>query len=171
MWNKDRQFYKSGLTFLESILTLGIFIVAIVGILEIFNQDMRMREKYTQRIIAAQLAHSLMSEIMVKDFGVGTLGSDQGEDRFCDPSCFDDVDDYLGYTESPPRDLQNNTMDGTAGMPDYSDFARSVDVLFVDELNVDSGGTATNYKRVVVTVASSKIPDVVLEEVKVNPIP
>ncbi|MDY6862104.1 MAG: hypothetical protein SV062_03845, partial [Thermodesulfobacteriota bacterium] len=57
-------------------------------------------------------------------------------------------------------------LDGTGGIPDYSDFSRTVLVENVDDNNysgspVPDGTTAS--KRVVVTVSSAKISDIVIK--------
>jgi type II secretory pathway pseudopilin PulG len=171
-------FNNKGLTFLEIIVAFFIFSVTMVGFFQIFNTALDSSYRASRKIIAINLARGLMAEVMTKDFvepGSGdpppALGPDGTETRFgSSGSVYDDVDDYDGLIETPPRTIDNLAMDGTAGTPDYSDFSRSVSVVYIDEV----GGTfqqvagPTDYKQITVTVSGPYLSDTNIDEVKVN---
>jgi len=169
MWNdSNKKMRVCGFTLLEVIIILGIFLVFFVGILEVFRVKLKAEEKYKSRIIAAYLARALMDEILTQAFGETAFGPDSGETTRLD---FDDTDDYHGYgtsgEECPPLDMRGNPLDGTANLPNYSDFCRQVSVEYVNETMISSGGP-TDYKKVTVTATHPSIPDVILEGIKVN---
>ena len=119
MWSKNNSpLTRRGFTFLETMITLGIFLVFFVGVLGIFTQNTSSCDKNAKKVSAYDLAYSLISEAVVKNFTgeSSTIGPDGGESRF-GPDFFDDIDDYDNYTESPPRNVQVNKMNGTAGFP------------------------------------------------------
>jgi len=162
---------KIALTFLEIVISLSLVAIVFVGLAQIFQVGMMSVYKTNQEIIATDLARSLMAEIMSKifydpqDHNNTALGINTGETSG-NKLTFDDVDDYNGYIESPPRTINGSAMDGTAGTPNYSAFTRSVVVQYVDE-NMSWTASPTDYKKVEVTVTAPGRPNVVLTEVKV----
>jgi len=170
--------YKWGFTFLEIIIALTILSVALLGFSQIFSTALNASYRAAQESIATNLGRGLMAEIMSKNFVEDptmnpppALGPDGTESRFGGSgNAFDDVDDYHGYSESPPISVGGLPMDGTAGTPDYSKFSRSVSVKYVDFLadgtyNDNPSGN-TNYKKVTVTVNSPYARNIIIEEVK-----
>ena len=104
----------------------------------------------SRRVTATMLAESLLGEIERKPYSdpstQATLGRDAGESA-TDKTTFDDVDDYDGWTESPPRDSTGNEIDG------MSDWTRKVAVVWSDmgPLIPERGGD-TGLKSVTVSV-------------------
>ena len=112
---------------------------------------------------ANHLAEDLMEEILEKRWdestpsGGGTIpngsktapasfGTAEGETR----ATFDDVDDYHGLSENPPKDAAGTAMTG------YDDFTRTVSVIYVDTSALNTSVTTTprpDYKRIAVTVS------------------
>lgn len=74
----------------------------------------------SRRVTATMLAESLLGEIERKAYidpsTPTTLGRDAGESA-SDKTTFDDVDDYDGWNEAPPKDSKGNTI---AGMTDWT---------------------------------------------------
>ncbi|MFO0860269.1 MAG: hypothetical protein U0570_06920 [Phycisphaerales bacterium] len=96
------------------------------------------------------LAESLLNEVLAKSYeeapGTASLGLDAGE-LATDKTTFDDVDDYNGWTESPPK-----AFDGSA-LPSMTNWSRSVAVLRVSTSSPDSSSASeTGLKRIEVTV-------------------
>lgn len=156
---------------MEIVISLSLFAVAIVGFLQIFNTALDSHYRATQEIITTNLARGLMAEIMSKNFvepgsadPPPALGPDPGE---LDRNDFDDVDDYHGFSESPPYTVGALPMDGTGATANYSDFTRSVTVEYLDE-NLQPDPGATDYKKVTVTVSGPYVRDISLVEVKVR---
>ena len=115
-------------------LRCGLMAVAALNAL---GAATRTSESIGNRAVAMGLADELMSEILQADYsepsGSASLGPDSGE--VGGPrSVFDDVDDYDGWDESPPR-YRNGTV-----IPDRADWRHRVEVDHV--LSTDSTQTA-----------------------------
>jgi len=96
------------------------------------------------------LARQLMAEILPNHYSepdeAPQFGRETGESS-SSRSSYDDVDDYNGWSSSPPA-----TNDGAA-MSDLSGWARSVIVQYVDPNNLTSVvGSDQGVKRITVTV-------------------
>ncbi|MFN9972042.1 MAG: hypothetical protein ACK58T_19360 [Phycisphaerae bacterium] len=104
----------------------------------------------SRRATGMMLAESLLAEIERKAYidpaNPTTLGRDAGESS-TDKTTFDDVDDYNGWSESPPRDSTG------APIPGMADWARTVAVAWSDmgPLSPDVSGN-TGMKSVAVSV-------------------
>lgn len=134
---------RTGLTFLEVIITLTLYAVAFLGFFQLFNVALDASHRVNQEVIAANLARGLIVEIMLQPFvdledpGVTTLGPDAGE---VGRGTFDDVDDYDGYSDGPPNTVAPVTIggdlldgSGVPPRPDFSDFTRIVDVYYCQD--------------------------------------
>jgi len=170
-----------GLTFLEMLISLVIFSIAMIGYFRIFNVALDSQLRTSKEIIATNLARALMSEILTKAFIDPTdpstaLGPNTGESG---RSTFDDVDDYEGLTESTPVTIGGQTMNGSGGTPDYTGFSRSVNVDYCEIIDVPVPNTlscgpskpASNYKKVTVSVSGSYVANISVNELSVNPNP
>ena len=115
-----------GFTFLEVVIALFLFAIIMVGFAERAQVALDANSRSREEIIAANLKRSLMAEIMVKNFA--EPGTEGGESRFSTTNPFDDVNDYNGMSETPPRTIGNVLLDGTGGRPNYSGFRWSVSV-------------------------------------------
>jgi hypothetical protein len=80
-------------------------------------------------VTAVLLAESLLSEIertpYIDPANPDTLGRDAGESA-TDKTTFDDVDDYHGWTESPPQDSTG------VAIPNMTGWSRTVSVIWSD---------------------------------------
>jgi MSHA pilin protein MshD len=109
----------------------------------------RDRQAASERRQATFLAEQLMTEILqcyYKDpaSGSGTLGPDTGETS---RASYNDVDDYDGLTNSPPKSRDGATLSGYAG------WQRKVTVEWVDPANPAShSNTDLGLKRITVKV-------------------
>jgi MSHA pilin protein MshD len=149
---------SAGFTLAEILVAVVVITVALVPLITVIGQGVK-RSKDPQRItVANMLAQDLMEEIICKKFDedptnpdtTANLRPDSGETRSGNPTTrnFDDVDDYNGYTETPPKEV-----DGTS-MTEYTGFTRSVVVAYVSETNLDLVSTPiTRFKRITVTVS------------------
>jgi MSHA pilin protein MshD len=103
------------------------------------------------------LAQSLMAEILQKAYRdptsptAATLGPDLSNLE-TSRAIFNDVDDYTGWNESPPKNA-----DGTTIAPDLAAWSRSVKVESVDPANLTGPASAaeTGAKRITVSVSCS----------------
>jgi len=159
---------KKGLSFLEIIFTLSILTVGIVGLIQSSGTTMLANTKASQEIVATSLARGLLAEIMSKNFSDPqyptdtSLGPNSGNTTMetrqgAVGDNFDDVDDYNGTTEAPPKTVSGTVMNGMAGTPDYSLFSRNASVKYVNFLSdgtyVENPGSATDYKKATVNVS------------------
>ena len=130
-----------------SVVIVGTMTVAAlntVGAAKLGNQ------KTTSRKSGALLAQALMSEILLQDYeepvdtpDFGRESSESGGDRID----YDDVDDYDGWSSSPPE-----YKDGTV-IPDLGGWTREVSVAWVNATDLlSTSGSETNVKRITVTV-------------------
>lgn len=102
------------------------------------------------RARARQLAGDLLAEVCAQSYahpGATTLGLDPGELNGADRSAFDDVDDYAGLMESPPKDRYGADIAGTAG------WTRTTDVQWVSQADLTTPqASETSVKLVTVKV-------------------
>ena len=161
---KDLKFLKSrvsikderAFTFLEVMLAIFIFVGGTLAVMGAFSGLMKASAESEDFEIATWLAKDMMDEIISQPFDDpdgGAFGTEEAEPR----SNFDDVDDYDGWSKSPPKDIAGTDYDGTGGQPSYSRFTRAVTVENVpeDDFNVSTPSTdgTTDAKRIIVTVS------------------
>jgi type II secretory pathway pseudopilin PulG len=130
-----------------SIVIVGIMLV---GALQTVGGAKLSQLKLAQSIQGQNLAQSLMSEILTRDYleegGGSVLGLDDGESTGVRTG-FDDVDDYTGWSATPPQ-----YEDGTV-MSDLTGWQRDVSVVWVDPTSpATESGTESQAKRITVTV-------------------
>jgi hypothetical protein len=130
-----------------STLLVGILLVAS---LRAAAEVTRNRTVLAQAALAPALAQQLLSEILAAyyaDSGSNPgFGPESGESTGT-RSAFNDIDDYSGWSESPPR-----SKDGTT-MSDYTGWTRSVQVARVSPSNPATVlSTDQGLKRITVTV-------------------
>jgi PKD repeat protein len=131
-----------------SILIIGVLMVAALSTVGMVER----RQSYTANtVLAKHLASDLMQEILQQAFQEPILtpifGPEPGESTGT-RSKFDDVDDYLGWSESPPSDKSGVPYVGFTG------WTRSVNVQWADPVTLAPTTAAnTGLKLVTVTVA------------------
>jgi hypothetical protein len=114
------------------------------------------RYKTADGAVGSFLADGLMGEIMTLAYeepnGVPVFGLDAGEVP-TSRSNYDDVDDYNGWTESPPADRNGVALPGLSG------WQRSVKVEWVLASDPNQVSLVeTGAKRITVTVKHGSIP-------------
>ncbi len=137
--------------YIEAVISVVVLGTSIVGGLSMFSGYLHGVRATADNAIAIELASDLMAEILALPFedpvlAKGSFGLGVGETT---RPTFDDVDDYDGWTESPPQARDGTPLAGT----EYVGFARSVIVENVasDPAVVAIDGT-TPGKRVIVEV-------------------
>lgn len=145
--------FCSGMALIEAVVAtviIGVMLAAAMRTVaaaragQIWNSD---------RLRAHALAMDLLSEILDQAYadpnspgGISTLGPD-GAEIVVGRSAYNDVDDYNGLVESPPKQKDGSTIPGLTG------WKRQVDVAWVTATDVTQTSlTETNIKRIVVTV-------------------
>lgn len=154
----------SGFTLVEALMAVVIVSGVLVAAVGTFGAIGRGRQAQVDRVAAAHLASRLMSEIEQCYYmepgssASATLGPEAGESA---RDAFDDVDDYSGYTASPPK-LRNGT--ALTGYTNWT-HAVTVDRASVNDPSATSA-TETGLKRIRVTVTSPSGSKYVLDAVR-----
>jgi type II secretory pathway pseudopilin PulG len=126
---------RAGFSLVEAVICIMIVGLTLVAAMQTVGASAKSRTITQRRATGAMLAQDLMAEIVAQPYadpdGLNQLGLEAGE-VFGDRSTYDDVDDYDGYTESPPRDQSNNVIPGFTG------WRRTVKVDPVDPASPDT---------------------------------
>ena len=143
----------SGFTIVEAVLTIVIVAVMLVAALNTAGSSARGRLVRASQHVGPLLARGLLAEVLqARDEDpqgspvFGPESSESGASR----AAFDDVDDYNGWTDSPPT-----YKDGT-GVPNAGGWTRQAAVSYVDPANPGgpAAGTDTGLKRITVTATA-----------------
>lgn len=142
---------RRAFSLLEVVVSLFLVGTIMVVALEALTAATRGRARNSNQAQAAHLAHSLLQEILDHPYlepdDTAAFGPETGETATGTRAAFDDVDDYHGWSATPPE-----TKDGTA-VPLSSDWTRKVAVQWVqpNSINVNSP-TDGGLKQVLVSV-------------------
>jgi Tfp pilus assembly protein PilV len=163
---------RRGFLLIEASTATLVLSLALVTLIPVFILALRSARQMEQITAGTQLSSQLMEEVCLRKWDTATprppiyiagktaLGTDQGETA-SDKRTFDDVDDFNGWTESPPRDPMMNPM------PDFAAYTRSVTVKYVNaDLSAASG--LTDYKYVSVCTSSRKLKPICMEIILTN---
>ncbi len=140
---------QRGVTLIDLILVIIIVSLAVPPMMALLMEGTRLSTFGVTVTRANGMASTLFEEVRSKRWdentdgtASATLGPD-GESR----AAFDDVDDFDGLDESPPKDSLGSDLAASAG------FRQQVSVCYVDpnvDLDTCQGGTS-NYKKITVT--------------------
>jgi hypothetical protein len=141
---------RFGLSLIEVVTATLIVGMMSVAALNALGAATRSADSLGNRAVALGLAEELMSEIVQAAYaepsGATGFGADTGETSG-PRSAFDDVDDYDGWSKSPPQ-----YRDGTS-MPDRTDWRHRVAVTRVTPNDLtQTSGTDEGAKRIRVTI-------------------
>ena len=164
---------KSGVLLVEASMACVIISVALVALVPTFVLSLKANKAAEQMKVATQLSTELLEEIRLRRWdeltplppqsiavGSSTLGIDAGENA-ADKRTFNDIDDFNGWTENPPKDPMMLALTGIVG------YSRSVTVRYVDSALANSA-TPTNYKQVTVCTQEPKGASVCLDTLFTN---
>ena len=146
--------HRGGLTLVEAMFSIVIVGTVIVMALHTFGSVARGRQIVAVRHIGSALGRQLMSEVLQNRYeepdDTPAFGP-EGAESLASRADYDDVDDYHGWSASPPE-----TKEGSA-IPDLDGWRRSVSVQYVDPDAVDTVvGSDRGLKRITVTVTDPK---------------
>lgn len=144
---------RRGLTLVESVVSILVVGVLLTGAMEALGRAHAARLRDSDRARAAALADDLMSEILALPFvepddppASPAIQLESGEDPSV-RTMWDDIDDYHGWSASPPQ-----TRGGDA-IPGFDGWSRSVTVDWVDHADPTvPTGAAGPTKRIRVVV-------------------
>ena len=146
-----RQHSRRGSTLLELIVSTVLVGVLMTAALSSTGQSLLTQRKEADRVIAQHLAQSLLAEVQTKAFEepdatLPLLGLDLGETLGLKTG-YDDVDDFDGYNESPPKSANGATM------AQYAGWSRRVDIAWLNAVTLlPTGSTNSPIKRIKITV-------------------
>ncbi|MFZ4572855.1 MAG: prepilin-type N-terminal cleavage/methylation domain-containing protein [Phycisphaerales bacterium] len=137
---------RRGLTLVEVVVSLLVVAVMIGAGLGASSRAVTTRSAAGERARAQLLAGTLLSEVLAKHFreSAGALGPDAGE-SLTDRATLDDVDDFDGYTQSPPATLGGDPL-APAG------WAWSAEIEWITPATLATSPIETGTKRVRVSV-------------------
>ena len=141
---------KNGFSLVEVIVLLVVISIAAAPMTTLLYQTLSDRAHASMQIMATSLAQGVMEEILSKDYedpdgSPGSFGTEEGA-----RINYDDVDDYDGLDNTPPRDSQGNALSSFSGF--------RTRVVVENVAAASPGGSAepdasTDFKRVTVTVS------------------
>lgn len=136
-----------GITLIESVLSLLIIGGAFVAALNTISGARASQAVVAERRMGLVLAQDMMEEILALPYKENALlGLELGENTG-DRSRFDDIDDYNGWTSTPPCDASGSPIAGTEA------YTREVTVRYVQLNNPAlTSSTDQGVKRIIVTV-------------------
>lgn len=142
-----------GMTLVEAVMAMLIVSVMLVAALNLVSASRMSEMTLADQNTGYALAEDLMAEVLNQAYadpvnGSTDFGPSSTEDDPGDRSLFDDVDDYDGWSASPPE-----SKDGIE-MAEFTGWSRSVEVMRValDDLNSEEVSDS-GVKRIVVTVS------------------
>lgn len=139
-----------GLTIVESAISVLLVGVVMVAALQSASLSLILQQRASVQERARFLATGLMNDVLQEEYeepsALFGFGRESGESN-ASKTNYDDVDDYNGWSESPPQDR-----DGVV-IPRLTNWRRSVTVERVTLLNLNqSTDTETGVKRITVRV-------------------
>lgn len=150
---------KEGYLLIEASITCLIISLSLVALVPMFILSLRANTKTEQVKVATQLSVELLEEIRLRKWDQKTpsppqsialgsaIGVDSGETA-SDKRTFNDIDDFNGWSESPPMDPLMQPLSN------FSGYSRNVTVSYVDAgMNPNAG--PTDYKEVTVCTQRS----------------
>lgn len=149
-----------GYVLVEVTIAYLILTVALIALLPVFVLAIKAGKSTEQLQTATYLSQELLEEVRLRKWDQNSsstpqhinnpsaaLGPDAGE---TDKTKFNDIDDFNGLSENPPKDPLNNPL--TA----FSAYTRTVTVNYVDStMVVLSTPSTSNYKQVQVCTSTS----------------
>jgi len=141
---------RPGLGLVESVMAVMLTGVVLVSAMRVLG-TVRAGELTEQRRAAAlALAEGLMEEIVekpYKDYRYSDAIGPGADEITGTRSAFDDVDDFDGWSASPPQDRDGTVLAG------FEDYGRSVAIAWVDPDDLTTiSPTSTGIKRITVEV-------------------
>jgi Tfp pilus assembly protein PilV len=138
---------SSGFSLVEVVMSSLIVGGMLLAALNTVTAAKKAEQDNLDRVKGAHLAQGLIAEILSLEYaepdGGTTLGKDSGETV---RNTFDDVDDYSGWTESPPANINGVTLVGMTG------WSTSVVVNWATADTYAAGTSRSGAKKITVSV-------------------
>jgi hypothetical protein len=147
---------RRGVSIVEVAVATLLTGVLLVAALQAAGQSLLAQRQTADRSLGHLLAQGLLNEIRALPYcepgtDEPTLGTDTGENAGA-RTTLDDVDDYHGLVENPPK-----ARDGTS-LGNVSGWTRSVTVAWVAANDFSTAASASGAKRITVTASYNGNP-------------
>ncbi len=139
---------RRAFSLVEVVMALAIIGVMLVGALSAVSASRGTQFKTRRLRQAHSLGQALMAEITQQDYeDEGGAFGPEFDERDGTRKNFDDVDDYSGWSQSPPQQ-----QDGTA-MDQFASYRRRVEIAYLSPANLANTSLFdTGIKRIIVSV-------------------
>lgn len=144
-----------GFTLVEAVISIVLVGVLLVAAINTLGATAVSKRNIEHQALGYTLAADLMAEILnqayeepVDNVAFGREAGESGGSRVD----WDDVDDYGGWSATPPETKDEEPLDG------YDQWTRSVVVAFVDPASLNDLGGNTGVKRITVTASFNGVP-------------
>jgi len=166
---------SAGYMLIEASAAYVLVVFAIVTLIPVLRLAIKANHRSEETFRASELAFELLEEVQLRrwdsktpsrlrpGYGVyppSALGADSGETA-TDKTTFDDIDDFNGYSESPPKDPVGNSISG------FGTYTRSVSVAYVDS-SFNVSASTTNLKLVTACATKPAVTQVCLQWLAAN---
>lgn len=155
---------RRAFSMIEVVVASAIVGVMVVAALNTVGATARTRAQAADMARASLLANELLAEITAQAFvdpqlDTGLLTVDAGESTLLNRTSLDDVDDYNGYSERPPKRRDGTDVAGGSG------YQRIVTVTFA---NADGTVSVlpTGLKLITVTVSRNGTPRAIVSALR-----
>lgn len=146
--------WRGGLTLVEAMISIVVVAIMMTSAVGMLGSTVRTRKVQMGLMQAPALAAELMSEIMAVRYydpdDTTNWGRELGEST-ATREAFDDLDDYDGYTSSPPKDKRGLVIPGCSGWTE----SVTVRKASLSDPMVTSG-SATGLRRITVTITDDR---------------
>lgn len=158
---------------LESLLTSVVIAVALTALSAALLMIIKSNSAGEASVVSAHLSQRMLEEIRLRRWDENTptpaaftskrnaVGADPGETA-SDKRTFNDIDDFNGWAESPPKDPVMNPLAG------FENYSTSVTVRYVDAGTLASTVSRTDFKRVTVCSWRAKRKSICLDTIATN---
>lgn len=158
---------RRGFTVIETALSTVVIGLMLVAALQTVGASKVAQHRNADRARAVPLASSLLAEITAQAYEepdiVKLFGPEPTEVLTGNRSAFDDVDDYEGLTETPPRDRAG------VALPGFTGWTLTVKVQWVNPSNPTMTSLVeTGAKLITVTATRDSIPYVRLHSIRTS---
>lgn len=146
-----------GFTLVEMVMAIAIIAVAVGGVMLVFVVALRHSADPQRQQQAVAIAEGYLDEILSRRYddpdGVTSVESSR--------ALYDDIGDYAGLADTPPRDQDGNVL---AGLESYR-----VEVSVQPAAAFGPAGQTVTARRIDVRVLSPPLVDMTLSAYKVQP--
>ncbi len=156
----------SGFTLVEAVISTVVVAVMFAAALQTVGAAKITQRKASLVSQGQMLAESLLAEILQQNYqepgATYVFGREAGESDTI-RTAYDDVDDYQGWTESPPV-----AKDGTA-LPNSANWRRTVAVEWVNPTDPQQvQGSESGAKRITVVASFRNVPQATVVAIKAD---